>query len=456
MILLPEKMKAYAVELGEALAQERFENAARISNNLSAARVAQILGTVDRAAAAPFLDAVGRDRAAQIVADMPVELAAELVDEVPEEQAAQWLSAMPPDFAKAILTEAPDSTSEKLLDRLPEELRNTVRNLSEYPQGSVGAIMSPYFSAVPAGKTVAEAIDAVRSAPARVTRTGYVYVIGDGDHLDGVVSLRDLMLANSGQTIETVMRRDVLAVRTGDPATEAAHRIRTRRLKMLPVVEDSGALVGVMTIEDAFDLLSHEIAADLSGIGASSPDESFFTPPRRAIAMRLPWMAANVFLNLGAVTVIASFEDTIAAVAILAAFLPMITDMGGNVGIQALSVSIRSMALGEVRIRDYWLAARKELVIGVVNGVALGTLFGIIAYFLESNPILGLVAGGALAVNVLVAGVVGGTIPFLIKRMGRDPAMMTGPILTTITDITGVTIYLGLCTIFLAGLIVAV
>jgi len=170
------------------------------------------------------------------------------------------------------------------------------------------------------------------------------------------------------------------------------------------------------------------------------------------VRKRLPWMMSNIFLNLGAVYVISSFESTLVQVAILAAFLPMITDMGGNVGIQALSVSIRSMALGEARLGDVWKAVRKETVIGMINGLALGLVFSIIAFAIQGNAILGLVAGVALGVNVLVAGLVGGTMPFLIKRMGQDPAMMTGPVLTTITDITGVTIYLGLSTVFLASL----
>lgn len=129
----------------------------------------------------------------------------------------------------------------------------------------------------------------------------------------------------------------------------------------------------------------------------------------------------------------------------------MITDMGGNVGIQSLSVAIRAIALGEVRLRDFWLAIRKELSIGLVNGLVLGTLFSIVAYVWQRDPRIGLIAGFALGINVLVAGVIGGTIPFAIKRIGKDPAMMTGPILTTITDITGVSIYLGLSTLFLLG-----
>ena len=164
-------------------------------------------------------------------------------------------------------------------------------------------------------------------------------------------------------------------------------------------------------------------------------------------------MALNIFLNLGAVWIIAGFEATIAQVAILAAFLPMITDMGGNVGIQSLSVAIRNIALDDARLRDLRRAVCKEVVIGMINGLALGALFAVIAWMLEGNPWIGALAGVALGINVLLAGVVGGCLPFILKRMGRNPAMMTGPILTTITDITGVTIFLGLSTVFLTQML---
>lgn len=221
---------------------------------------------------------------------------------------------------------------------------------------------------------------------------------------------------------------------------------------MLPVLNENDKITGVLLLDDAVEILSENIADMFTQMGAASADESFYTPPLGSVKKRLPWMMGNVFLNLGAVAVIASFEATIEAVAILAIFLPMITDMGGNVGIQALSVSIRSIALGEVRLNEYWRATKKEIIVGLINGLALGALFATIAFIIQGNMTLGLVAGTALAANVFVAGIVGGTLPFLIKRLGGDPAMMTGPVLTTITDITGVTIYLGLSTWFLVSL----
>ncbi|SDG09273.1 magnesium transporter [Limimonas halophila] len=454
MLLQPERMRAYAERVADLIGEERYAEAAREATNLSHARVAEILmEDAPRRAVVPFLERWGRDRAALTLAELPDEFAAELVAEADRERATDWLAGMPTDVAADIVAELDGDTAEPLLADLPAASRASVQRLSRYEEDSAGAWMSPYFVAVPLDKSVGEVIEALRAAPHRHANTAYVYVVDEQQRLVGVVSLRELMLSPATLPVRRLMKRDILVARTGDNAAEAADRTYTRGLKMLPVVTEADALVGVLTMEDALELLSEQLADELSGIGATSREESFFTPPWRAIQLRLPWMAANVFLNLAAVSIISAFEATLAQVAILAAFLPMITDMGGNVGIQALSVSIRSIALGEVRLRDYWQAVRKELAIGVVNGLALGALFGVIAYAMEANALLGGIAGAALAVNVLVAGVVGGTIPFFIRRIGLDPAMLTGPILTTVTDITGVSIYLGLASLVLAGLV---
>jgi len=454
MLLQPERMRAHAERVAELIGEERYAEAAREATNLSHARVAEILmEDAPRRAVPAFLDRWGRDRSAFTLAELPVEFAAELVAEAERERAVDWLAEMPVDVTADIVGELEADTAEPLLAQLPEATREAVQRLARYPDDTAGGWMSPAFSAVPLDKTVGEVIAALRAAPRRHGNTAYVYVVDADQRLVGVVSLRELMLAHQRVPVRHLMRRDVLVARTSDDAAEAADRTYTRGLKMLPVVTDGDVLVGVLTMEDALELLSEQLAEELSGIGATSSEESFFTPPYRAVGLRLPWMAANVFLNLAAVSIISAFEATLAQVAILAAFLPMITDMGGNVGIQALSVSIRSIALGEVRLQDYWQAVRKEVAIGVVNGLALGALFGGIAYAMETNAVLGAVAGTALAVNVLVAGVVGGTIPFFIRRIGLDPAMLTGPILTTVTDVTGVSIYLGLASAVVSGLV---
>ena len=383
-------------------------------------------------------------------------LAADLLAELSEEEATALFRAMRPEYAADIYyiwAKKDEAWADRILDRLAEEEREVVRRLGRYPPGTAGAAMVVSFLAISEDATVGESVEAIRSAPPEVERSGYVYVLDALGRPQGVVSVRELFTAPRDELVRRIMTADLVAVRDDHNVLDASRLLRNRGFKLLPVLDAEDRLIGVITREDAFELIAEELAAGFVRSAQGSPDESFFTPPVGAVKRRLPWMGLNVILNLGAVFVITSFESTIAQVAILAAFLPMITDMGGNVGIQALSVAIRSIALDEVQVRDFWRAVRKEVVVGVINGLALGGLFMTVAFLLEGNVWLGMVAGLALAVNVLVAGVVGGALPFIIKRLGKDPAMMTGPFLTTITDITGVSIYLGLSTIFLTQIL---
>lgn len=453
MLLDTATLDAYATDLASRLKQGDLEGALRTSSNVSTLRAASVLMEAPKGTIVPFFRLAGWDKAARLATYLPKEFMARVLADMEENEACKLVAGMPYHVIADVLEVLSEEESEAIKRGLDPALLGQVEAIAAYPEDSAGSIMSPYYLAVSENASAHEAVDAVRYAPADVERGAYIYVVDAERRPVGVVSLRDLTLARARDEVRDLMTRDVMVARVDDAAMDAARRVRSRRLKLLPVVDGDSRLIGVITINQAMDLLAHEAVDEVAQLHAASVDETFFTPPGEAVRRRLPWMAANVFLNLGAVVVIASFEDTLVQVAILAAFLPMITDMGGNVGIQALSVSIRSIALGEVRLRDFWLAVRKELFIGVCNGIALGALFTVVAYVMQGSLVLGLVAGTALAVNVLVAGVVGGTMPFLIKRIGRDPAMMTGPVLTTITDITGVTIYLGLCTVFLTSLL---
>lgn len=456
MLLDTRNLEADAREMRDALKLHEIPRALNIIDRVSPLRTARLLAEAPKDTLVPFLSGLEHERAALIVEHCAPSLAAQFLSEVEVDRAGSILAEMQIERVVDLLRHLNVDLREALLGQLEAGYRQQVETLAAFPKGSCGAAMSPYFLAVEETARVEEVMEAVRGATHTAERVPYVYVVKENGKLAGVISLRDLIIANPTRPVSSVMATDVVAVRTRDDADEAARRIRSRHLKMMPVVDDSDILRGVLTIDRAMEILAAELSDDFVSLNAASPDESFFTPPRDAVKKRLPWMAGNVFLNLGAVMVIASFEETLVAVAILAAFLPMITDMGGNVGIQALSVAIRSMALGEARIGDIWKAVNKEVMIGLMNGAALGVLFCVVAYLFEANLVLALVAGFALGCNVLLAGVVGGTMPFLIRRLGGDPAMMTGPVLTTITDITGVTIYLGLATLFLSGLMAGV
>ncbi|MFU8811843.1 MAG: magnesium transporter [Balneolaceae bacterium] len=453
MILEPDLLHEYKEEFIRQLTDQNIEQAVHSAHNISAGRVAQILTDSDYDLVVPFLEKADQKLAGEILTHMSSEQAVEILNQMDPDRAAALIDDVPIDHAADIMQQMDPKEAGGLFERINPKLEEMIRDLMRYPEGSVGSVMNSHFTAIRAGSTVKQTLAAIRDAPTHVQNKDYVFVVNNRNELLGVISIKDLLHSQSEKKVDEFMTRDVVAVHTDDDALEAAQLLRNRRFQMLPVLDSADHIAGVLLLDDAVEILSENMADLFMHMGAASPDETFYTPPLGSVKKRLPWMAGNVFLNLGAVAVIASFEATIEAVAALAIFLPMITDMGGNVGIQALSVSIRSIALGEVRLSEYWRAARKEIIIGLVNGVALGTLFAAIAYLVQGSMILGLVAGAALAVNVLVAGIVGGTLPFLIKRWGGDPAMMTGPVLTTITDITGVTIYLGLSTYFLVSLL---
>jgi magnesium transporter len=453
MLLVPEILETYLSEMREALEEGRVEDAVERARKLSSTRIAEALAEAPIDVVVGCLTGLPSDRAGRTIGHLPASFAAAVLRDVPPAEAGSLFEHVPPDRAADILAELRKDDAEAILAATGERQRRRLAALRQYPPGTAGGVMTPHFVSIAEGRTAGEVLAALRSAPPEVERTSYVYVVDATGRPTGVVSIKDLVRADPNASLEKFSYPDVIAVHANNTAADAARLLRARRFTMLPVLDDHDALIGIITFDDAMDILAEDVADQIAHVGAASVDESFFTPPLGAVRRRLPWMGVNVFLNLGAVAVITGFEDTITQVAILAAFLPMITDMGGNVGIQSLSVAIRSIALGEVRLRDFWKAVRKELAVGIINGVALGSLFAVIAYMLQGNAWLGIIAGIALCVNVLLAGVVGGTLPFLIKRLGKDPAMMTGPVLTTITDITGVSVYLGLSTVFLAHLL---
>lgn len=447
-----KELKEWRLKLRDTLVDGDYDGAVKAQKKVSAYRIAQILLEVSPEHLKEFITRVPLPRAAQIIANLPPNSGLEVLENFSSDQIGQLIEEMPSNQAVDILGLMEEDKKEEISSHLSEELHETLDNLLKYDEGTVGAVMSEYFLSTSPGITVKEVLDTLKDVPKDSGNRSYIYVVGENKKLLGVVSLKELVVRSPNEKVEDAMQKGVVTLNVSDNDVDAAQLMRSRRYEMLPVIEEKHIPIGVLTLEDALEILEKRVAGQITNIGGTV-EESFFTPPFGSIKKRLPWMAANVFLNLGAVAVIASFEDTIEAVAILAVFLPMITDMGGNVGIQSLSVSIRSLALGEVRITDYLKATKKEILIGLVNGVALGVLFSVIAYIMIGNPTLGFVAGTALAINVFLAGIIGGTLPFLIKKLGKDPAMMTGPVLTTITDITGVSIYLGLSTIFLASLI---
>lgn len=394
-----------------------------------------------------------RELAGDLLEQLRPRLSARLVSHLDPEEASELLEEMAPDEAADVLEQLPEAEQQEILEQMAEDEAKLLEELIAYPPDTAGGIMSPDVVALSRELRVEEALAELRRIAEEVETVYYVYVVDEEHHLLGVIPMRDLALSPPRRQITEVMVPEVLKVEVGMDKEEVAHLFEQYDYLALPVVDPQNRLLGIVTADDVLDVVRQEATEDFLKFGGISGGEEYpLTPARFSIRRRLPWMAANILFNLIAVSAIALFESTLARVVALAVIMPIISDMGGNVGLQALSVSIRGLAVGEVSIKLLWRVVRKELTVGLVNGLILGLQLGLIAYFWRGSPFLGLVASLALWINTIVAGVLGAALPILLKWLGLDPAMMTGAILTTITDFSGFFIFLGLGTLLLARL----
>ena len=313
--------------------------------------------------------------------------------------------------------------------------------------------MSTDFLAVSDAITVGDAIEAIRASPRAEGRPTYVYVVDATGRLRGVLFLRDLVFGTSQQRLAELMRASVISVPATMDQEEVARLFRRHHLAALPVVTASGHLIGTITPEAVSRIIEEEATEDLLKVaGIAGGEERATMAPRGAIRRRLPWLVLNMFLDVIAVSVIAFFESTIAEVVALAVLLPIISDMGGNVGIQTISLAVRGLATGDVTAADAWRQLRKELLVGLANGLVLGVLLCAVSYVWKGSLLLGIIGGAALAINTVIAGTAGIALPLILKRFGADPASASGPLLTTITDFCGFLLTLSLATFFLPAL----
>jgi len=419
---------------------------------------AEELGVRETARALSRLEPEERDR---VLTLLPPEDAAEFIEEIPEEQAAALLGHLPTDKAAEILNEVDSNEAADVLGELdtdqaheiiasmdPEEAQDA-RLLVRYEDDVAGGLMITEYLAYPETATVQEVIRdlQINAEKYREYSVQYIYVTTNGQRLAGVLQLRDLLFRPATVCIADIMIAQPVCVRD-DATLETLDELFEEEAFMgVPVTDAGGRLLGIIKRADLEEGLAERADdAYLKSQGIVGGEELRSMPTLRRSRRRLSWLSVNIVLNIVAASIIAMYQDTLAAVIALAVFLPMISDMSGCSGNQAVAVSIRELSLGLVKpfeIAHVWL---KEISVGVLNGMVLGTLIGAVAFFWKGNPYLGLVVGAALAVNTMIAVSLGGTIPLVLRRLKVDPALASGPVLTTITDISGFSIVLTLAT----------
>lgn len=400
---------------------------ARALSRLSETALTALLALLRPEDAADVLEALPESRAVDQLAELPAERAAAIVDALPSAEQADLLGKL----------DAPEA--EAILGALRPQRATTVRRLLAYEPETAGGVMIAEYLAHPATATVADLLADLRAHADRYHgyEIQYVYVTGH-DRLVGVLRLRDLLLAPADQPLAALMLPDPLRVRDTTPLEDLKRFFDQHAFFGAPVVDADDRLVGVVrraAVEEGLRERATRTFLAVSGLVGEEELRSMSLATRSR--KRLSWLSINIVLNLIAASVIAFHQDTLSAVIALAVFLPMISDMSGASGNQAVAVSIRELTLGLLRPYEFVRVAVKEGALGVVNGLVLGTLLGTLAFVWKGNVYLGLVVGSALALNTIIAVLMGGSIPLALKAMRLDPALASGPILTTITDLCG-------------------
>ncbi len=409
-------------------------------NHLPAVDVGDYIGELPAERRAIAFRLLNKDQAIDVFEYLPPEVQEELIGSLHDTHIRQIVEAMRPDDRAALFDELPAGVVKRLLQQLSSEERQATATILGYLDGTAGRVMTTEYVRLREGLTVGEALSKIRLSDRDKETIYYAYVTDDNRKLVAVVSLRQLLFTLPDALIGDIASDRVLRARTEMPQEEVAQLMKRYDLIALPVVDREDRLVGIITIDDVVDILEEEATEDIQKLaGVSGGDEAALSDPQVTIRKRLPWLLGNIVLYVGAASAIAPFQKTIALVPVLAVIMPILSNASGNVAIQALSVTVRGLGVGEVTPDDTLQILRKEILAGLATALALGLSLGILS-LIWSTPNerwVAIVASMVMSINVLVAATLGTLIPMGLKRLNLDPALISGPLLTTVLDAVG-------------------
>lgn len=400
-----------------------------------------------------LLAMVSPDYAAELLDDIPDSHAADLIEQLDAGQAAQIVDELPSDEGADLLGEMDREDADAILEEMDPEVADRVRKLIPYSADVAGGLMETERFAYPNTIRVQDFLNDLQETRLALEKLpSRLLLLDKRGRPTGAVEIRDVLLSSPEAALRP-LARDVLTMPATASLDELEEHFDEYETLGVPVVDKSGRLVGRVRRRAVQEAIAERARSDqLKVQGIVSGEELRAMPVFTRSRRRLSWLSVNILLNIIAASVIAMFQDTISAVIALAVFLPIVSDMSGCSGNQAVAVSLRELTLGIIEPRDAWRVWWQEVSIGLLNGLALGVLLSIAAWLWQGSPVLGAVVGVALGLNTIIAVSIGGTVPLLLKRFRADPAVASGPVLTTITDMCGFLLLLGLATVALPWL----
>lgn len=426
-----------------------------------------ILEQIDEIHPVDFLEALGEfdDDPLIILEKLPDEYVALLLDYAEDDEKFNLLSLFSKNRQAQIISEMSSDELVDLLGTLDEDEQNEiitnmnteeveeVKTLLSYDPESAGGIMATEFISIKETDTVNETINYLRTMAPDSETPYYIYVVDDLDVLKGVVPLRQIIVSTPDTLIKDIMIENIISAPVDMDQEEVSHIFEKYGFMAIPVVDHNGEILGIITVDDVMEIMKEEYTEDMFRLAGLDEEEKVAGTVIGAIKSRLPWLLVNLVTATLAAKTVSLFENTIAQIVALATFMPMVAGMGGNAGSQTLTLIIRGIAIGEISYENQAGILKKEIAIGIINGLCLGLVVGVLGYFWVGSLAFGFVIGTAMLLNLIVATISGYLVPVLLKKVGIDPALASAVFVTTVTDVLGFFFFLGLATVMLQYLI---
>ncbi len=389
------------------------------------------------------------EKKGELFSELDEDIFLNLIEGMDLDHVVEILDHMPTDDVADLIGRLPEEKSDAILEKMKKEGSEEVEGLLRYDDDTAGGIMVPDFIALREDKTAADAIRSLQKEYMDVEMPFYLYVVDEYGKLTGVCSLRQLVVVQPDTPLKDFMTTDVFAVKTDMDQEEVAKIVAHYDILAVPVVDETNKLVGIVTVDDVIDIIREEATEDILKMAGAGEEFVETKSVLKSIRIRLPWLFACCIGGIIASFVISHFQESLSKVAYIAAFIPVIMGMSGNIGIQSSTIVVRGLATGRLNVRDLWPVVFKELTIGLILGIVYGFFVGLVAQLQYSREALALSVGLAVISSMSLAALSGSLAPMFFARLNIDPAVATGPFVTTAIDIVSVFLYFNIATTLL-------
>ena len=446
----------YLSKIEELLEKNRELELHKYLEDMHAADIAEVLENLEDDQQMVVFGLLSDDQATEVLEEINSEHFSDILKDLSYEKKVTLLENMSQDDIVDKLSDLSESRQKEIIAFLDYEDAADVKELLIYEEDTAGRLMTKDYVSIRKNYSVYYAIETLRSTAPDAETIYYIYVTDEIDRLVGVISLRELIISAPNRTVDSIMNENIITVNVNEDQEQVARIVSKYDLLAVPVVDNNNVLLGIITIDDVLDIIEEEATEDIFKFAGTSEDEIYesdttlFIRVKNSIKSRLPWLIITIFGGILSSRVLASYQETITANASLALFMPLLTGIGGNVGTQSSTITVRNIATHVIEGTGILRTLIHEISVGLAVGLVCSLLVGVATIFLNGNYDIALIVGISMWVNMTAAATIGTIVPLVFKKIGVDPAVASAPFITTTIDVAALSIYFSLATYMLA------